>query len=857
MIVIHIGLKKSGSASIQSFFAANDEALRTLSIDYPALGRLDRKDHHNFASEIMGRKNFDPKYGGVSHLGDYLRATPYRTTIISSEMFEGFDVDKVGRLRAGLADLDQPIKIVLVLRDLVELLQSSYAQKIRNGRNTYNFDEFFESRMKETRVTYFETARTWAAVFGWDSLIVRLLDPRYMANGDLLDDFLQAIAIDADDPAIRALPRPGLVNTANGWKILEAVRALYGGRHGLPGSHPLSTFIAGSRRKFDQKLMDQAAAEVGERHGWMADKGAYLSRAQAQDALDTYVGSILQLNEHLAEKLPLPQTLDERGFVDRAFVPDAKHIPATQLGAFYRDLGGWFVEHQGEKAASKQRKRYSRNLRQDRLTLGDTTVRLSTIDAMVTEFIDEPDARVAAVALGNQRRGTARLAVLIEDQDFLTRGDRDDIAGHVRQAAGLDSLEAHFVPPRFLSKNSLNKVDRVVSARHWLEYRAGGPPDAEAETSGPRSLRIVSLADGRNLRGLTAAHFETLSARLGAPVHFEQMSLPPCPILLSDAVFLDYFAGRADDAEASRAVSRTMRTLRGADIILVDDGAELYFPMAQSYPVLSHRLKRAPDADLLALRRNRYVQFHHRLPVAVVNGATLSMVERQDAIDTFSDYIGAPIFTIASSRALERYTEDWDYRPLQSPSSGGALVPMDPDALVDALGDWILAKARVGAISLPDGPAGVEIIKPVDPPYFSTQPVDRAALERVLDSYGRFCIAGLPASVAFIPKYLEAVGKTYFYTPNLRPETLRRLGDFDCVIACGHMGPAPETHPAVALMVAGWPAPSHNVPSSLASLRFRGKLAPCRGGEWYSVTARGAGVSKEEREAIFSASASG
>ena len=88
MIVIHIGLRKAGSTSIQSFLSANEDSLRRMAIDYPRVGRLERLTHSNIAWEILGRRKFDPSYGTLSQLADYWREASSRMMIISSEMFE-------------------------------------------------------------------------------------------------------------------------------------------------------------------------------------------------------------------------------------------------------------------------------------------------------------------------------------------------------------------------------------------------------------------------------------------------------------------------------------------------------------------------------------------------------------------------------------------------------------------------------------------------------------------------------------------------------------------------------------------------------------------------------------------------
>lgn len=839
MIVLHIGLKKSGSASIQSFLCANEDALRALSVDYPKIGRLGRKDHHNFASELRGRQNYDEKYGKIEDLVNHVRSSDFSTTIVSSEMFEGLRFDEIGALKNSLVKAGRPIIILLVLRDLVDLLQSSYAQKIKHGRNTYDFDSFFELRMREGRVDYFDTAKNWADVFGWENLRVRLLDSRHLVNGDLIEDFLVAAGVDTLNPTIHGLPRVGVVNSANGWKVLEAIRALYGDRHGLDRRHPLAAFIAGSRRKFDQKLMDRAAMEVGDQCGWGTDKGAYLTRAQAQEALDLYLASIAELNTRLSQTVPPPPDLDERNFVERTFMPDVSHIPPEELRGFYDQLGGWFARHEDDESTAAHHKRFSLNLRHETLIQSGATHQFSDVDVIAGEVLENRDLRLATIGLRSLRRGAAKPVLLIEAPDFFTRTDAREIAARVKDKAGLSALSVRFIPPRFLTKNSLKQVDRIMSAKHWLEHvEAMTAAQSAGDAAGPAVFRVVSVADGRIFRGLTTSVLETLARRLGTAVSFEQFSVPPTPVLLSDAVFVDHFARRLDDPEACRAVADIIQALRRADLIILDDGSELHFPLTQTYPVLSHRLKRSPDADLLAFRRYRYVAAHHKLPIVPVNGAGLLMDDRPAVIEAFSNYLDVPLFKVASSQALAAFTESWDYRPLQSETNGAALVPLAPEAFVEALGDWIERRVGEGAIRYERGEVAVTMVKPADPPFFASHPVDQQALERVLETFDRFCIAGHPSSVAFLPKYLDAVGKRYTYAPGYSARALERSPPFDCLLACGPTGPFEGREPAVAVMGAGWPTSVLNAPDSLAGMDFRGSMRSCRPGEWYSVLSR-------------------
>jgi hypothetical protein len=341
MIVVHVGLKKSGSASIQTFFDENAKRLRKLSLDYPQIGRRTKKAHHNLAYEIQGSKKFDPRKGTLAESAQHWKQSTSRVMILSSEMFEEAEVHETHELKTKLLEArgsSEEFRIYIVIRDLVDLLPSSYAQKVKYGLHGYSFDSFFAARMQMRRVHYFDTVQRWAEAFGWENLQVRVLDPTYLLNGDLIDDLLGVCGVTAEADK-RRLKRTGIQNAAPGWRVLEATRALSEGRHGLTETHPL-------RRRIERKLGDKefgyklgnCAENAGAMRNWNADRGRYLSRFQAQLCYHAYCNSVIQLNRRLSCELPLPLSLDERGFVERQFVPDVSLIPPHELQEFYDSL---------------------------------------------------------------------------------------------------------------------------------------------------------------------------------------------------------------------------------------------------------------------------------------------------------------------------------------------------------------------------------------------------------------------------------------------------------------------------------------------------------------------------------------
>ncbi len=353
MIALHIGLKKSGSASIQSFLAANEGALGRLGLHYPPSGRGPFRGHHNIACELMARRKYKPEHGGVEDLVRSCHGADRRVDLLSSEMFEECETDQITALKRQFDPLQRDYRIILYIRDLVSLMPSSYAQKIRYGAHAYGFDEFFAARMNERRVNYFRTAQRWAAVFGWPALRVRLLEPEHLTNGELIDDLLEVLDFNPNARSVSALRRPGVVNASPGWRVLEAIRGFLRDRHGLPAGHPLLRIRKSHadakviRLSVHTKLFARATHQAGEELGWNGDRGLYLSLPQARRCWSAYEKTLRQFARVLDPPLPRPiRGLTDAGFEPRPWVPSVRRVDARELRAFY-DRAGELLNERG------------------------------------------------------------------------------------------------------------------------------------------------------------------------------------------------------------------------------------------------------------------------------------------------------------------------------------------------------------------------------------------------------------------------------------------------------------------------------------------------------------------------------
>ena len=354
MIIVHIGLPKCGSTTLQTFLDSNSEALSALSIDYPRLGRGVRKAHHNLAHELKGRASrFDPQKGGVAEMVSHLRATSHETTIISSESFAPCSAAGVAQFGEALSQVGQPVRVILIVRNLVDIAPSSYNEKVRFGAHTHDFDTFFDHLVLKDKFNAFDYASRWANVFGWEALRVRLLHPKSLVGGDLIDDFLVQAGLDPNSPAMRALSRQPRVNESVGWKTLEAVRALFSGASGLGADHLLVKLANSDLSSAKKMRVGKLAEDVADSMGWRREKGLYMTRAQAMKMQANYEASIHGLNQFVTEKLPEPADLDSSGFVERTFLPDVSHIPADELRSFYDAVASRVLADGSLKAVSR------------------------------------------------------------------------------------------------------------------------------------------------------------------------------------------------------------------------------------------------------------------------------------------------------------------------------------------------------------------------------------------------------------------------------------------------------------------------------------------------------------------------
>lgn len=222
--LVHIGLNKSGSTTIQTWLARNREALRDQGVAYEEFGTAGPHgfDHaQGFPAVVLTRQGVRVPSASVrAAVGiarfevQAARASAFEaraeqsfaqaegaTYVVSSEFIAAWleTRAKVEALDAWLSARFARVDYVVYLRDQTEWLASAFAQMIRTGGDR-TMEDFIARRGCND---YYGLVRMWTAAVGADRLAVRLLDRDFLRGGDLVADFAGLLGV---DPRRTSLP---------------------------------------------------------------------------------------------------------------------------------------------------------------------------------------------------------------------------------------------------------------------------------------------------------------------------------------------------------------------------------------------------------------------------------------------------------------------------------------------------------------------------------------------------------------------------------------------------------------------------------------------------------------------------
>lgn len=328
MIILHIGLHKAGSTTVQTYLRDNADLLAEAGVIYPAIGRAERSiAHHRLAADLRAGEADPSQWAEIVALAE---ANPDKRVVIASEGFQSADPAAV-RTMFG----DHPVKVFCYHRDAAQRFISVYGHGAKNGFRATEFDTVFNNQFAMKRTYIGDTLKAWADAFGAGNVRVRSLHPSCLADGDLMSDVFEVLGLGADAETRLGLRKVGARNVSPGWKALETLRALY---HDLgPGRpDPETTPDGRTARGALLKRALQAEARLG-----LTGKGLYLTEEQMRRAMALEDQDIAGMQAAGIDCKLKPITLD--GFTPREFLPEFSRVPGDEAAALLRDMLGSVV----------------------------------------------------------------------------------------------------------------------------------------------------------------------------------------------------------------------------------------------------------------------------------------------------------------------------------------------------------------------------------------------------------------------------------------------------------------------------------------------------------------------------------
>lgn len=190
--IVHIGLQKTGSTSLQAAFHDNREALRRNGVAYPLFGSTGASTQHHHKSlldvlsGIAPRRAFLPDNWAECFHSETAGAD---FCVVSCE---GFSFLPDPEVAASLFPRNRT-RVLMYVREPVAYIASVYKQRVKTTNMAMRLREFAETY----RLPYLDVAEKWGRVFGRENVVIRQID-READHPDIVADFANLLGLELD-----------------------------------------------------------------------------------------------------------------------------------------------------------------------------------------------------------------------------------------------------------------------------------------------------------------------------------------------------------------------------------------------------------------------------------------------------------------------------------------------------------------------------------------------------------------------------------------------------------------------------------------------------------------------------------
>ena len=328
-IIVHAGLSKTGSTSIQASCERHRELLRSHGVIYPGF-QFGGKDFENHSlpltlavSERPGRYALGLRQRFGEEVAEAIAACrgQFReildeggdTLVLSSERIAGFEPDDLAALAALLEPRSERVSLLLYLRSPFELLESILQERAKAGAVVDPIAVVGRSRRRVQNVT---------ECFGDHVQLVNYHKARLEPGGGLVADFLRYCGIPSVALEGLSFGRQNTRMSLEGFQLMDAVNRRFPRRdeseHGVQraaGDLRALQSLPGHKFSFPWEPGSEIYAACLEEYEWFRDElgqdfpsppqssSALLWQEESREALPAMLASV--------ESLPIRNFLEE------------------------------------------------------------------------------------------------------------------------------------------------------------------------------------------------------------------------------------------------------------------------------------------------------------------------------------------------------------------------------------------------------------------------------------------------------------------------------------------------------------------------------------------------------------------
>ena len=210
-LVLHIGMAKTGTSSIQDTLGHGAEQLREQGVYYAPF----KPYNHSFKFSVLflgnPRKSF--YYKPLSPISDeaweqelqrlrqqwqnFFASFDQGTCVISAENLGRLSEQEIAALKAFVCPFFDQVRVVAYVRQPLQAIKSKWEQDVKELREPMSAQELLSRTKRQLTYRFFER---WLEAFGREHFVLRRFEPSKFHGGDLMSDFLHAadIALEAD-----------------------------------------------------------------------------------------------------------------------------------------------------------------------------------------------------------------------------------------------------------------------------------------------------------------------------------------------------------------------------------------------------------------------------------------------------------------------------------------------------------------------------------------------------------------------------------------------------------------------------------------------------------------------------------